>query len=309
VSTNSFAHEALLYSGDDGFLEGVLPFIREGLDSDEPTLLVLGAAKLELVRSELNGDGDRVLFADMAGVGANPAWIIPAWRRFLDEHGADGRPVRGIGEPIWPERSPDELVECQRHEGLLNVAFAYAPAFRLLCPYDVDALEADVLDEASRSHPYLVADGVRRASSTYQGLFALAAPFAEPLPPPPDSARELAFDGESLVAIRQLVAARAAGAGLGRERGRDLVLAVNEVATNSVRHGGGSGTIRIWADARSLVCELEDPGRIIDPLAGRREPRPGQKHGRGLWIANQVCDLVQVRTFETGSVVRLHMHR
>jgi anti-sigma regulatory factor (Ser/Thr protein kinase) len=245
----------------------------------------------------------------MAGVGANPAWIIPAWRRFLDEHGADGRPVRGIGEPIWPERSPDELVECQRHEGLLNVAFAYAPAFRLLCPYDVDALEADVLDEASRSHPYLVADGVRRASSTYQGLFALAAPFAEPLPPPPDSARELAFDGESLVAIRQLVAARAAGAGLGRERGRDLVLAVNEVATNSVRHGGGSGTIRIWADARSLVCELEDPGRIIDPLAGRREPRPGQKHGRGLWIANQVCDLVQVRTFETGSVVRLHMHR
>jgi anti-sigma regulatory factor (Ser/Thr protein kinase) len=309
VSTTAFAHEALFYAGDDGFLEGTLPFIREGLDSGEPTLLVLGAAKLELVRSELNGDGGRVLFADMADVGANPARIIPAWRRFVDEHGANGRPVRGIGEPIWPERSADELVECQRHEALLNVAFAYAPAFRLLCPYGVDALDADVLDEAARNHPYLVADGARRASSTYRGLFALAAPFAEPLPPPPASARVLAYAGESLVAVRELVAARAAEAGLDRERGRDLVLAVNEVATNSVRHGGGSGTMRVWADARSLVCELEDEGRIVDPLAGRREPRPGQEHGRGLWIANQVCDLVQVRTFETRSVVRLHVRR
>jgi anti-sigma regulatory factor (Ser/Thr protein kinase) len=309
MSTTAFAHEALLYAGDDGFLEGTMPFLLEGLAAGEPMLLVLGADKIERIRAELNGDGGRILFADMAEVGANPARIIPAWRTFLDEHGAGGRPVRGIGEPIWPGRSPDELVECQRHEALLNVAFASAPAFRLLCPYDTTALDTAVLEEAARSHPYLVVDGVRRSSGGYRGLFAHAAPFAEPLPGPPASARELPFDGQSLSALRHLVAARAAEAGLSRSRTRDLVLAVNEVATNSVRHGGGSGTLRVWVGTRWLVCELEDGGRIEDPLVGRMEPSAGQENGRGLWIANRVCDLVQVRTFSARNVVRLHMRR
>ena len=56
----------------------------------------------------------------MAVLGHNPARIIPAWRDFADAHAG---PIRGIGEPIWPGRGADELVECQLHESLLNVAF------------------------------------------------------------------------------------------------------------------------------------------------------------------------------------------
>ena len=309
MSATTFPHEAMLYAGDDGFLAGALPFVLEGLAADEPVLLVLSAAKIERIRDELNGDGDSVLFADMGEVGANPARIIPAWRRFLDERAADGRPVRGIGEPIWAGRRPDELVECQRHESLLNLAFADEPAFRLLCPYDTSALDDAVIDEAVRSHPYVVEDGVRRTSPSYRGLSAIAEPFADPLPQPPVSTRELDFDGESLGAVRALVAARAAEAGLAAERTNDLVLAVNEVATNSVCHGGGAGTLRVWLGTRWLVCEIEDGGRIADPLVGRQEPPSDCAGGRGLWIANQVCELVQVRTYATGSVVRLHMRR
>jgi MEDS: MEthanogen/methylotroph, DcmR Sensory domain len=44
--------------------------------------------------------------------------------------------LRGIGEPLFATRSADELVECQRHEALLNLAFQDAPGFWLLCPYD-----------------------------------------------------------------------------------------------------------------------------------------------------------------------------
>jgi anti-sigma regulatory factor (Ser/Thr protein kinase) len=307
--TTDFAHEALLYAGDDGFLEGAMPFVCEGLVADEPMLLVLSAAKIERIRGELNGDGDRILFADMDMVGANPARIIPAWRRFLDEHAAAGRPVRGIGEPIWAGRGPDELVECQRHESLLNLAFADAPAFRLLCPYDTAALDEAVIDEALRSHPYVLEDGDSRRSPTYRGEPAISAPFDEPLPAPPASVQELAFDGESLGALRRLLAARAAEAGLDAERASELVLAVNEVATNSVRHAGGAGTIRVWVGTRWLVCELEDSGRIDDPLVGREQPADDRQNGRGLWIANQVCDLVQVRSFATGTLVRLHVRR
>jgi anti-sigma regulatory factor (Ser/Thr protein kinase) len=305
----AFAHEALLYAGDHGFLEGAMPFVLEGLAADEPTLLVLSAEKIERIRNELNGDGERILFADMAEVGANPARIIPAWRRFLDEQAADGQPVRGIGEPIWADRRPDELVECQRHESLLNLAFADAPGFRLLCPYDTDALSDAVIEEATRSHPYVVDGGARRTSPSYRGLSSIAAPFDDPLPQPPTSTQQLRFDRESLGAVRDLLAARACEAGLETKRTNDLILAVNEVATNSIRHGGGAGTLRVWLGSRWLVCEIEDSGRIQNPLAGREEPTPDEESGRGLWIANQVCELVQVRTFATGSLVRLHTRR
>ena len=73
-------------------------------------------------------------FAEMDDVGTNPARIIPAWTDFVAGH--EGQAVHGIGEPIWAERSPAEVVECQRHESLLNLAFGDEVDFRLLCPYD-----------------------------------------------------------------------------------------------------------------------------------------------------------------------------
>jgi anti-sigma regulatory factor (Ser/Thr protein kinase) len=307
--TTQFVHEALLYTGQDAFLEGAMPFVLDGVQAGEPTLLVLSADKLDLIERELNGDGERVLFADMAEVGANPARIIPAWRRFVDEHGTGDRPVRGIGEPIWHGRPPDELVECQRHEALLNVAFANDSSFRLLCPYDTTTLDDAVIEEAARSHPVVVEDGQTRTSTAYRGLAACAAPFSEPLPAPPASVQALDFDDERLGELRQLITTRGADAGLATSRVEDLVLAVNEIATNSVRHGGGSGTLRVWVGTRWLVCEIEDRGWIGDPLADRREPEKEQQGGRGLWIANQLCDLVQVRTFATRSIVRLHLSR
>ena len=125
-TAETFRHEALLYDGEVGFLTGTLPFIRAGVAAGEPVLVVVSAARIGLLRSALGGNADRVAFADMADVGANPARIIRA---------------RGIGEPIWAGRSPAELVECQRHETLLNLAFAGVPAFWLLCPYDCEALD------------------------------------------------------------------------------------------------------------------------------------------------------------------------
>ena len=88
-----------------------------------------------------------------------------------------------------------------------------------------------------------------------------------------------------------------------------LVLAVNEVATNSVVHGGGGGILRIWTEGDVLVCEVRDRGVIDDPLVGRERPLVNAAGGCGLWLANQLCDLVQVRSFAGGSVVRLHKRR
>ena len=301
----SFQHEALLYAGEEGFLAGTVPFIRSAVAAGEPILVVVGARKIARLREALDPDAESVRFADMAAVGENPARIIPAWAEFVREHA--GRPVRGIGEPVGPDRRAAELVECHRHEALLNVAFADTPAFTLLCPYDTEQLDASVIAEAQCTHPYVRRGGVARESPRYGGVRAAAAPFAQPLPEPPKAVAELPFDLRALSGLRTTVAMLARAAGMTPARVEDLVLAVSEVTANSVRHGGGRGVLRVWEDDAALVCEVRDRGRFADPLAGRRHPEEGQQGGYGLCIANQLCQLVQVRTFATGSVVRLHM--
>ncbi len=304
-----FRHEALLYAGDEGFLAGTVPFIRAALEAREPVLAMVSAAKIDLLRAVLNSHAGDVHFADMREVGSNPARIIPAWRDFVGEHASPDRPLRGIGEPIWAERSPAELVECQRHESLLNLAFADGFAMRLLCPYDTDALDPTVIAEAHCSHPVIIEDGAEHASERYNAIDVVAAPFAHPLSEPPPDAAVLAFSGGTLDVLRRFVAGRATAVGLDAGRRADLVLAVNEVATNSVLHGGGDGTLFAWSEGDTMVCDLRDSGCFDRPLAGRERPSPDRVGGHGLWLANQLCDLVQVRSFATGTVVRLRLRR
>jgi anti-sigma regulatory factor (Ser/Thr protein kinase) len=299
-----YCHEAFFYADDGEFVDGCAAFVEDGLAAGEPALVVAGTRKLDLLRERL-GDPEGVELADMAKVGANPARIIPAWRRFVDEHATPGRRLRGIGEPIYPERRPDELVECQRHESLLNLAFRPTESFWLLCPYSTEALPAAVIEEARRSHPFLTHGGEHAAS----GEYALADWLAEPLREPPADAVTLEFGRGPLESVRRFVAEHAAGVGLDRRRVVDAVVAVNEVANNTVEHGGGRGILRMWSEPGHLVCEVADGGRIADPLVDRRIPDPDRPSGRGLWIANQLCDLVQLRSSPAGTVVRLHLAR
>jgi anti-sigma regulatory factor (Ser/Thr protein kinase) len=306
VVADPFCHEALFYAGDEEFLGAATRFITDGLLAGEPTLVVVSAAKIEALRAGLSPCDDTVMFADMADVGANPGRIIPAWRDFVREYSGAGVRLRGIGQPVWAERGAAELLECQRHERLLNAALADAEGFKLLCPYDVTTLGPAVLAEAERSHP-IVRDGrTRRRSPVYAGA-APGSTLDAPLPDAPMEAREARFGPESLGRIRDLVGREAARAGLLSGRIAELVLAVNEVATNSISHGGGSGRLLVWRDANAVVCEVSDRGQVDSALVDRVRPDADPQDSRGLWIANQLCELVQLRSGAGGTTVRLHM--
>jgi anti-sigma regulatory factor (Ser/Thr protein kinase) len=305
--TADFRHEALLYAGDDEFVEGCAAFVRNGVAHGEPVLVVVSAPKIRRLRAALGADADHVHFADMAAVGANPARIIPAWREFVDANRVAGRRFRGIGEPISADRCPAALVECQRHEDLLNVAFDKSAPWWLLCPYDVSALPAEVVEEAHRSHPFIMQGAAQRDSGAYRGLDAITSPYDVPLAPVPADAAEFGVDNSQLRTLRLAVGEAARLAGLTIERCGDFVYAVNEIASNSVRYGGGGGTMHLWMDDDALVCEVRDVGHITAPLVGRERPADEAGGGRGVWLANQLCDLVQVRSSPAGTVVRLHM--
>jgi anti-sigma regulatory factor (Ser/Thr protein kinase) len=306
---DSFRHEALFYNGADGFLRGVLPFVAEALDAGEPVLVAVGAERASLLQDALLEEAEGVRFVDVRQLARNPARVLGAWRDFLAEQ-ADGVRVRVLGEPVWPGRSAAELDECARYESLLNVAFAREHAWRLLCPYDLDALAPSVIDAARRTHPALMHEGVSRRNGAFLPLDLAPGPFDGVLTEPPGGSEQLSFTRNGIGAIRRLVAARSAEAELGVEAGEDLVLAVNELVTNSVQYGGSGGTLRIWREREdTLVCEVRDRGFIRDPLVGRLQPPIDQHGGRGLWLVNQLCDLAQIRSAPSGTLVRVRMQR
>jgi len=146
-----------------------------------------------------------------------------------------------------------------------------------------------------------------RPGGTRPGRGSMPMPFDRALPDPPPPVKAMSFGADDLRAVRAFVATAAPAIGLDAQRTRDLVLAASEVVTNSLRHGGGSGIVRVWRQGTAVVCEVRDGGRFDRPLAGSVRPKPDQTSGFGLWIAKRLCDLVQIRSFEDGSTVRLHM--
>ena len=304
---NTFQHEVLLYSGIEEFLRGALESINESLDAGEPLLVMVSTEKIERLQAALGRDAARIEFVDVEVVGRNPARMIPAWRALIDENPDSTGRVRGLAEPIWSARRPAEVVEAELHESLLNRAFADAPGLSLLCAYDTKELDSSVIDHARRNHAFVVEHGDRRASDTYNGVPAVAASLGGPLDELAAESVLLTFDDVPLNAVRALVSEHAARNGLDRDRADELVLAVDEAASNSVQHGEARRDLRIWTEGDVLICEVRDRGRIEDPLVGRTRPPTDREGGRGLWIANQLCDLVQVRSSAAGTVVRLHM--
>ena len=303
--TTTLQHEALVYRTGADLLAGTVPFVKSGLAAGEPVLVAVPADNLTMIRDAVRAPAGAVRFVDMADAGRNPGRIIPGvLHAFVREHAP--KRVRVIGEPIWAGRSAAEYAACVQHEALINLAFADAQA-SILCPYDGHRLTAAALADAERTHPVMAIGEQRRASPAYAPPRAVVAAFNRPLPEPPAAPATLAFDADELPAVRRFVAEHAGRAGLGAARCADLEVAVNEVATNAVIHGGGPGTLRVWRERGGVACEVCDPGELTDPLAGRIPPGPDSEHGRGLLLVNYLVDLVQVYTTRTGTTIRLHM--
>lgn len=300
LGTDRFSHEVTFYSGIDDLENRVVPFVRDGIAHGEPVLVAMVPEKLAVVERALGADAVRVDFVDMNELGANPACIIPEWRRFLADTRESG-PVRGVGEPVWAGRRGVELDEAELHEALLNLAFDDGPGWRLLCPYDVTTLPTPVVEEAMRNHP--VVQGRREVG--YAGHAHALEAFASRLPPVPTHAVWHAFAGVEIAGVRRQVRAACREAGIQPARADDLMLAAHELATNSVVHGGGHGGFAIWREPGALVLEVSDSGVIGDPLVGRGLLDLQSENGRGIWMANQLCELVQVRSGAQGTQVRL----
>ncbi|MFD8150712.1 anti-sigma factor RsbA family regulatory protein [Streptomyces sp. NPDC059720] len=297
----AFHHPAVFYGTEQEYLKSVGEFVRGEAARGRPLLVAVPDPRLGLLRDAL-GDLDAT-WVDMCRAGRNPGRILSMLQEFADRH-TERRPSI-VGEPIWVGRTPEEAREATRHEALINLAFASRQA-TILCPYDT-RLPGWILDEAHRTHPVLGAAEDCRPSPHYTDPRAVDRDCDAPLPEPADPV-VLHFEEQDLGEVRDAAAAWAENAGMTARRRTDWLLAVNEATGNSVRHGGGRGTLRLWRAGDTLIAETRDRGRITDPLVGRRRPDPlSPAGGRGVWMMHQLCDLVEIRTPASGLVVRLHL--
>ena len=123
----------------------------------------------------------------------------------------------------------------------------------------------------------------------------------------PLRAERLDFGLDDLHDIRSLVATTASAGGLAPGRVSDLVAAASELAANSILYGGGRGLATVWDDGASVFVEVADAGTIVDPTVGQVRPDPDAQSGRGLYIANQLCDEVSIDSTAIGTRIRLRM--
>jgi anti-sigma regulatory factor (Ser/Thr protein kinase) len=298
-----FRHLALFYRSPAEYVQAVARFIGDSRPSGDPVLVAVPDRTAQLMDGELSAEAGRVTVMDMGELGRNPARIIPEFLRYANRH--RGRHFYCISEPIWPGRSAEEMLEATRHEALTNLAFAESWA-TALCPYDISGLPEQVLADAARTHPAVISDGLESVSPSYLGPPALPPRCNVALSGPPAHAETLSYS-DNLGIVRKFVSSAARGAGMAPARVTDLVIAISELAANTLRHTPGGGTLRIWPSAGEIICQVDDSGQITDPLARHRAPSDEVSGGQGLWLVNQVCDLVQARSGPAGTTTRLHM--
>jgi len=125
-----------------------------------------------------------------------------------------------------------------------------------------------------------------------------------PLVSPSADARTIAYR-DDLATVRQFTAAQARQAGLPPSRVLDLVIAVNELAANTLEHTAGPGSLTIWSTAREVICQVSDGGHITDSMAGSGLQAPDGHIG--LWVVRKICDLVQIERSPLGTTIRLYM--
>jgi len=297
---SGFRHEALPYRGMEGFVQAATPVVLDATGRGDPVMVAAPAVNVKALQQSLPIDlldDGRVQFVDMVAAGRNPARSVSLWHQFARQPSPSEHRL-GIAELLWAKRTAEEIVECQYAEAVLNLALA-GSALSLTCAYDTAALSATDVREAAQHHLGIV--------SMFGDVRFPQSPLAEP---PIAPSVDYQFGTGDLQRIREYVGTQATACLVDRLQIHDLVLAVNELATNSIRHGGGHGRLRVWLTSDSLICEVSDAGFLNQPLAGMCQPTTNGDGGAGMWLVHQVCDLVQVRSSEQdGTVVRLTMHR
>jgi anti-sigma regulatory factor (Ser/Thr protein kinase) len=311
-------HDALLFDSPEQLTEVVAPFLLAGVAAGDAAVVATRPGTARLIQEAVGGD-PRVQVIERAEVyRARTPNAITTFRQLGDRRPDDGATrVRVVGEVDF---GPTERhwPEWQRYEAVINEALADWPLWGL-CVFDTRRLPEPLLETARRTHSHLATAAGRVPNPS----FTEPADYLRSLPVPPEpleaTAPLLWVRGVAdCIALRRAVAAELDAVTGHRDAVEDFLLAVDEMTSNAVRHGGPPIDLRLWTSPDRIVCSIADGGSgWDDPFAGYG-PAHGEDlscGGMGLWLARQLCDHVDIDggghgcgTADRGVRVRLTTH-
>jgi anti-sigma regulatory factor (Ser/Thr protein kinase) len=303
-----YTHDALFFDSPGQLTDVAVPFLLEGLAAGEAAVVATSSGTANLLREAVDGD-PRVHVIERGDVyRARTPTAITTFRRLAEQHAADGvKRVRVVGEVDFGPTERDWL-EWQRYESVINDALAEWPLWGL-CVFDTQRLPAPLIESALRTHSTLVTDGDRAPNPDFADPADYLRSLPVPVEPLEDTAPRLAApDVSDFIGLRHAVAAELDRVPAPRDAVEDFLLAVDEMTSNAMRHGGPPVSLRLWVADDRIVCTISDHGPgWDDPFAGYG-PAHGEdlsRGGMGLWLARQLCDHVDISSDGAGARVRL----
>lgn len=301
-------HGVGYHDSDADLLAQLVPLATAALERGEPVAVALRPSTEKALHEELGGPTGLVPLGRPDGRDSTSGQTV-AGRMALELRkltATTGGPVTVLSEHTATLDGADGGFWTE-FDAAVNVALAELP-LRMTCFFPELPLHLEILDGARRNHPLLLMGGQFLRNPEHYGPRKVLAMRPAPAPAllgPPDL--RMTFSAWQLHEVRAAVEEALRVADYGRSRAEDLVLAVNEVATNAVEHGAPEAELAIWTGAGGqVVCEVHDRGMLADPLPGLQAPHPSDPRGRGVWIARQLCDSLHVWADRRGTHVRMH---
>ena len=303
-----YVHDALLYDSPAELVDTAVPWLLDGLAAGDAAVVATSAGTADLLRDAVGGD-PRVHVLERGDVyRARTPTAITTFRALAEQRVAEGiSRVRVVGEVDFGPTERDWL-EWQRYESVINEALAGWPLWGL-CVFDTQRLPGPLLESALRTHSHVMDAGGR----VLNPRFTEPATYLRSLPVPPEPLEETAprleaCDVADFIGLRHAVAAELGTVDAPRDLVEDFLLAVDEMTSNAVRHGGPPVSLQLWVGNDRVVCTIRDRGPgFDDPFAGYG-PAHGDdlsRGGMGLWLARQLCDHVDISSTNHGTQVRL----
>jgi anti-sigma regulatory factor (Ser/Thr protein kinase) len=297
------AHHGLLHPESADLPEIVAPLVAPRLARGESVLGVLPGSGADALRAKLPTQAG-LHTREPSTLYRYPARVLGHYLTWIADNGAGGAPLTIVAVPDLSGDDAQRVALWLQIDAVTTLALAGC-ALTLVCAYPDDPALATRVRGA---HPSML-NGAPKPNPEHLAAEDFLASY--PLPPPPELGEPILMRTlaclPQLAGLRQLVATHASCAGLPQQRCDDFVLAVNEVASNAIEHGRPPATVRLWITPASVICEVSDAGRIVDPLAGLLPPNATQRRGRGLWMAYQLCD--QLYLWPNPTTIRLQIDR
>jgi anti-sigma regulatory factor (Ser/Thr protein kinase) len=291
-----YRHDGLLYDDDAQLVRVAARFLLDGLTADEPAVIAATPRTADLLREAVGEHPLLHVLERHDAYRARTPTAITTFRRLAEEHAPEGARLRVVGEVDFGAGERDWL-EWQRYESVINEALAAWPLWGL-CVFDTQRLPEPLLASAVATHPTLLgADG-----RVPNPGFVDPAEYVRGLPVPEEPLEATtpqlsAPDVSDFVGLRHAVAEEIARTGADADLVGDLLLAVDEMVSNAVRHGRPPVGLRLWTAADRIVCTISDGGPGWDDAFAGYGPAHGDdlsRGGMGLWLARQLCDHVDI---------------